>query len=94
MSQVVRTNRTEWTQQDELPVSIPIPDQARFHSTFVCPVSKDYATPENPPMRLPCGHVISQESLMKLSNSNNHVRFKCPYCPSESTGSQAMQVYF
>ncbi|RKP07355.1 CTLH/CRA C-terminal to lish motif domain-containing protein [Thamnocephalis sphaerospora] len=93
MSQVVRTNRTEWTQQDELPVSIPMPDAVRFHSTFVCPVSKDYGTPENPPMRLPCGHVIGHESLMKLSN-HDQTRFKCPYCPSEASASQAMRVYF
>ncbi|KAI9596592.1 CTLH/CRA C-terminal to lish motif domain-containing protein [Syncephalis fuscata] len=93
MSQVMKTNRTEWTQQDELPVSIPIPDSVRFHSTFVCPVSKDYGTIENPPMRMPCGHVIGYESLMKLSN-HDQTRFKCPYCPSESGASQAMRIYF
>ena len=29
-----------------------------FHSIFACPVSKDQSTRDNPPMLLPCGHVL------------------------------------
>ena len=29
-----------------------------FHSIFACPVSKDQSTDDNPPMLLPCGHVL------------------------------------
>ena len=33
-----------------------------FHSIFACPVSKDQSTDTNPPMLLPCGHVLCQVS--------------------------------
>lgn len=31
-----------------------------YHSTFVCPVSKERTTLRNPPVMLKCGHVISK----------------------------------
>ncbi|CAO3676047.1 unnamed protein product [Umbelopsis vinacea] len=92
---IMNTKRTEWSQQDELPVEIPLPDDLRFHSVFACPVSKEQATASNPPMMMPCGHVICKESLTRLSKSSrNSARFKCPYCPSESSAAQAVQVHF
>ncbi|CAM0140916.1 hypothetical protein VKS41_003592 [Umbelopsis sp. WA50703] len=92
---IMNTKRTEWSQQDELPVEIPLPDDLRFHSVFACPVSKEQATAQNPPMMMPCGHVICKESLTRLSKSSrNSTRFKCPYCPSESSAAQATPVYF
>ncbi|GAB5589411.1 hypothetical protein Unana1_04311 [Umbelopsis nana] len=90
---IMNTKRTEWSQQDELPVEIPLPDDLRFHSVFACPVSKEQATATNPPMMMPCGHVICKESLTRLSKSSS-ARFKCPYCPSESSAAQAVQVHF
>ncbi|KAJ1918254.1 hypothetical protein H4219_002726 [Mycoemilia scoparia] len=99
MSQLLTTNKMEWSQKEELPVEVPLPENLRFHSVFVCPVSKDRATPKNPPMMLPCGHVICKESLEKLakglrSNMPSLGRFKCPYCPSLSTMNEAKPVYF
>ncbi|CDS08730.1 hypothetical protein LRAMOSA10091 [Lichtheimia ramosa] len=97
---IVSATKTEWSQQDELPVELPLSDDLRFHSIFACPVSKEQATDDNPPMMMPCGHVICRESLMRLSRSSNSrygrnsMRFKCPYCPSESSADQAIQVYF
>jgi hypothetical protein len=67
---IMNTKRTEWSQQDELPVEIPLPDDLRFHSVFACPVSKEQATASNPPMMMPCGHVICKESLTRLSKSS------------------------
>ncbi len=29
-----------------------------FYSIFACPVSKEQSSEENPPMMLPCGHVL------------------------------------
>jgi hypothetical protein len=55
----------------------------------VCPVSKEQTTDANPPMMMPCGHVIAHESLEKLSKGG---RFKCPYCPSESHIRDARKV--
>ncbi|KAI8978992.1 CTLH/CRA C-terminal to lish motif domain-containing protein, partial [Pilobolus umbonatus] len=92
---IMMNKKTEWSAQDELPVEIPLEEELRFHSVFACPVSKEQATDENPPMMMPCGHVICKESLMRLSrNSRSSSRFKCPYCPSESSVDQAIQVYF
>ncbi|CAG8813029.1 15436_t:CDS:2, partial [Gigaspora margarita] len=72
-----------------LTVEVPLTDDMRFHSIFACPVSKEQSSEDNPPMMMPCGHVICKESLNKLSKGNG--RFKCPYCPSESTSNQAVK---
>ncbi|TKX25799.1 hypothetical protein C1H76_1945 [Elsinoe australis] len=80
----------QWTSANELPVEIPLPPSYLFHSIFVCPVSKEQATDANPPMMMPCGHVISKESLEKISRGS---KFKCSYCPSESLPRDAKRVY-
>ncbi|KAJ1670626.1 hypothetical protein EV182_008095, partial [Spiromyces aspiralis] len=67
MSRLVQNSKVEWSRQDELPAEVPLPDNLRFHSVFICPVSKERATKKNPPMMMPCGHVICKESLEKLA---------------------------
>lgn len=84
----------EWSQQGELPVEIPLLDTQRYHSVFACPVSKEQGSEENPPMMMACGHVIAKESLNRLSKGTTNTRFKCPYCPMESTSAQAIRVFF
>ncbi|CAO3635518.1 unnamed protein product [Mucor hiemalis] len=92
---IMSSKKAEWSAQDELPVEIPLEEELRYHSVFACPVSKEQATDDNPPMMMPCGHVICRESLTRLSrNSRASSRFKCPYCPNESSVDQAIQVYF
>ncbi|KAI9725884.1 MAG: hypothetical protein M1834_009472 [Cirrosporium novae-zelandiae] len=86
---IMKQKRTEWTTQDELPVEIPLPPAYQFHAIFVCPVSKEQSTDSNPPMMMPCGHVIAQESLSRLSKGS---KFKCPYCPGESRPQEAKKV--
>ncbi|KAJ3280762.1 hypothetical protein HK104_000423 [Borealophlyctis nickersoniae] len=83
----------EWSQAGELPVEVPLSDANRFHSVFACPVSKEQSTDDNPPMMMACGHVICQDCLKRLGKGSTTTRFKCPYCPTESTGAQAMQIY-
>lgn len=51
-------------------VEIPLPSNRRYHSIFACPVSKEQSTPTNPPMLLPCGHVIARESLARLARGS------------------------
>jgi hypothetical protein len=63
---VMKEKRTEWTTVQELPVEIPVPPQYRYHSVFACPVSKEQATEVNPPMMMPCGHVVANQTLMRL----------------------------
>lgn len=89
---LMKEKGNEWSQADELPVEIPLPAHLRFHSIFACPVSKEQGTEENPPMMMQCGHVVCQESLTRLGKGTGRV--KCPYCPIESTVSQADRVYF
>ena len=41
-----------------------------FRSVFSCPVSREQSSPANPPMLLPCGHVLCKvgSSVLKLLN--------------------------
>ncbi|KAJ2768639.1 hypothetical protein IWQ56_001582 [Coemansia nantahalensis] len=96
---LLRDKRTEWSQQNELPAEVPLPDTMRFHSVFACPVSKEQASPDNPPMMMPCGHVICKASLEKLARgirpgASASGRFKCPYCPGMSGLPDAKRVHF
>lgn len=87
---IQKEKRTEWTSANEMPVETPLPPSYHFHSIFVCPVSKEQTTDQNPPMMLPCCHVIAQESLTKLAKGS---KFKCPYCPVESHPKDAKRVF-
>ncbi|RKF78971.1 LisH domain-containing protein C29A3.03c [Golovinomyces cichoracearum] len=86
---IVREKKTEWTTQSELPVEIPLPRSMFFHAIFVCPVSKEQTTENNPPMVMPCGHVLAKESLQRISKAG---RCKCPYCPSEGLMRDAKEI--
>ncbi|KAJ2611172.1 hypothetical protein H4S08_003282 [Coemansia sp. RSA 1365] len=99
VSGLLRDKRVEWSQQNELAVEVPLPDDMRFHSVFACPVSKEQATPDNPPMMMPCGHVVCKASLDKLAKGVRpgaiaSGRFKCPYCPGMSSLTDAKRVHF
>lgn len=90
LASIMKEKRTEWTTQDELPVEIALPERMTYHAIFVCPVSKEQTTEVNPPMMMPCGHVVANESLARLSKGN---KFKCPYCPGESHPKDAKEIY-
>ncbi|KAI0695931.1 CTLH/CRA C-terminal to lish motif domain-containing protein [Cytidiella melzeri] len=89
---VMRERKSEWSQSDELPIEIPLLPENRYHSIFACPVSKEQSTDSNPPMLMSCGHVITKDSLQKLSKPGGRV--KCPYCPNESQMSSALRMHF
>lgn len=90
-----------WTAKDELPVEIDLGSDYHYHSIFACPILRQQSSDSNPPMRLICGHVISQDALNKLTNGTNTVsaflsrsRVKCPYCPIEQIPADAKRIYF
>ena len=53
---------TDVPEHNEIPIEIEIGSEYHFHSLFVCPVSKEISSPDNPPILLRCGHVISEFS--------------------------------
>ena len=75
-----------------LPIDLDLGPNFTFHSTFTCPISKELATPDNPPMMLPCGHVLALGSVTKLARGSRSARFKCPYCPAQSTIAAAQSL--
>ncbi|CAH0625626.1 unnamed protein product [Chrysodeixis includens] len=77
---------------DELPFEVDLgEDGGGYHSVFACPILRQQASEQNPPMRLLCGHVISRDALNKLATG---AKLKCPYCPMEQAPAEARQIYF
>lgn len=91
---LIKTRKAEWTTKNELPTEIDLPESLIFHQIFVCPVSKEQTTDENPPKLLPCGHIISELSLESMKKDNVTGKKKCPYCPCTTSLSETKRVYF
>lgn len=93
LANVMAAKKQEWQAMKQLPVPVELGKEFTFHSIFVCPVSRDQGSEENPPMLMPCFHVLCKQSIMKLSKSSTRT-FKCPYCPAEASVADCRQLYF
>ena len=56
----------------EMACEVDLGTDFTFHNVFICPVSKEIGNPSgsNNPMLLKCGHVISKQSLTKMTRGN------------------------
>jgi hypothetical protein len=104
--QVIKARQSEhyWNGANALPIETRLGEEFQFHSVFACPILRQQSSDENPPVRLTCGHVISNEALCKLiiTNRKNQKKeiigkkdqIKCPYCPVQGKVAMARQIKF
>jgi hypothetical protein len=76
-----------------LPVEIELGEEFAFCSVFACPVSREPSSAQNPPVLLPCGHVLCEQSVARIARSRSRA-FKCPYCPMEARVDQVTPIVF
>ena len=81
MKDKVQENMEVDKDKNQLMYSLELPEELVFHNIFVCPISKEIATAENPPIRLNCGHCICKNSFEKIEKTGTrHNQIKCPIC--------------
>uniref|UniRef100_A0A7S3JBN0 RING-Gid-type domain-containing protein n=1 Tax=Euplotes harpa TaxID=151035 RepID=A0A7S3JBN0_9SPIT len=79
----------------ELPIDINLGSEFKFHSIFICPISKEIATKDNPPIMLKCGHCITRQSYNSILTGRNERagrKAKCPTCPTEIKDSDGITL--
>ena len=78
-----------------LPFSMPMKAKNKYHSQFLCPVSKELLASKEGTVLFKCGHVISETAYNKiLENRGIRRKLKCPICQEEQKAEDIMQVEF
>lgn len=92
----IKLNKNEILNSKELPYEIYLNKNLKFHSIFICPVTKEVSTIDNPPMLLNCGHVVSRHALEKMTkgsaSAGNSSQIKCPTCPNTQASKDALEL--
>jgi E3 ubiquitin-protein transferase RMND5 len=78
---------------EQMPIELELGPEFNFHSIFACPVSKEQTDKNNPPKLLPCGHVLSSQSIDNIANQSLY-SLKCPYCPQECSPALCRPLLF
>ena len=87
-------SKKELLNEKELPYELQLPNQLKFHNLFICPVTKDTSTVDNPPMLLNCGHCVSKNALEKMQRVGSHSnQIKCPTCPNVQSVKDAQELF-
>lgn len=69
------SNGNVFGSKDELPIGIELPNILQNnHPIFICPILRQETTVNNPPVLLPCKHIISRESLHNLVESKQQAK--------------------
>mmetsp|Transcript_12719 Transcript_12719/g.39019 ORF Transcript_12719/g.39019 Transcript_12719/m.39019 type:complete len:403 (+) Transcript_12719:295-1503(+) len=92
-AQKIFASEEDWRSSSDIPLEIDLGSECQFHSLFTCPVMRVEASPENPPMMLPCGHVLCRSTLNRLPIDDS-LSFKCPYCPRFAYFDDCQQINF
>lgn len=66
LASLLKDHSHELVSGEQLPVELELGQEFVFRSIFSCPVSREQSSPSNPPMLLPCQHVLCKVSVRTL----------------------------
>ncbi|WOL05811.1 hypothetical protein Cni_G14542 [Canna indica] len=84
----------DWESMHQLPIPIELETQLLLRSVVVCPGLKEKTSNENPPLLMPCGHVLSKKLITLISGNTRCLSFWCPCCKKRAKFIECRQLHF